>query len=166
MSRTHEGWIVTKTRKFSADGRLQIGQILAKPFEPESCLLPKGPEPVPNDVVADVTKESDVFVDKQSALTAMFNIWTETAAIPLEASIGAHNERSHTLTWHFESLESTQVSLPFEYVEKAMTHGEVPKHLKEWHLKDRGWNKRIFIITGLTLAKVSYFISVYLLPPR
>lgn len=153
MSTTHEGWIFTKTRKFAVNGRLQIGQILAKPFEPEFCLLPEGPRPLPEKLVQDITEELNVSLDSEHDLKAMFNLWAETTAIPVKGSVGAKTEHSNKLSWQFDSLQSIQMSLPFDYVEESMQYGEVPRHLKEWHLKDWRWNKRIFILTGVTLAK-------------
>jgi hypothetical protein len=73
MPRTYEGWIFPKTRKFAANGRLQIGQIIAKPFEPEYCLLPEGPRHLPDGLVPDITEEHNISLDSEHDLKAMFN---------------------------------------------------------------------------------------------
>jgi hypothetical protein len=148
MSQTHDGWIFTKTRKFAPNGRLQIGQILAKPFQPEFSLMPTGPLPVPDDVLQDKTEDSNASLSSGHNLKAMFKLWVDLNALPVGADTGIHVEHSNTLSWHIDSLKSTQISPTLQYVQASMQYGEVPGHLKTWR-----WDKRVFMVTGVTIAE-------------
>lgn len=148
MSRTYEGWIYTKTRKFEPNKRLQIGQILAKPFQPEFCLTPTGPLTVPGDVLQDKTEDSDPSRSSSHDLKTMFKLWADLNPLPVGADTDIGLERSNTLSWHFDSLKSTQITPTFQYVQASMEHGDVPAHLKTWR-----WRKRVFMVTGVTIAE-------------
>lgn len=148
MSQTYDGWIFTKTRKFAPNGRLQIGQILAKPFQPEFSLMPTGPLPIPDDVLQDKTEDSNITLSSGQGLKAMFRLWADLNAAPVSADIGTTVEHSNSLSWQFDALKSTQISPTLQYVQKSMEHGEVPHYLKTWR-----WDKRVFIVTGITIAE-------------
>lgn len=148
MSRTYEGWIYTKTRKFEPNKRLQIGQILAKPFQPEFSLMPTGPLTVPGDVLQDKTEDSNVSRSSSHDLRAMFKFWADLNPLPVGADTDIDVERSNTLSWHFDSLKSTQISPTLQYVQASMEHGDVPAYLKTFH-----WDKRVFMVTGVTIAE-------------
>ncbi|KAL7916499.1 hypothetical protein GGI35DRAFT_433218 [Trichoderma velutinum] len=148
MSRTYDGWIFTKTRKFASNGRLQIGQVLAKPFQPESVLMPRGPLPVPKDVIVDVTEDKNVSVSSESDLKVMFRMWAELNPVPIAGETNIHVDRSNSASWHFDSLKSQQITPPLTYVQDSMEHGEVPNYVKKWR-----WDKRVFIVTGVTVAE-------------
>ncbi len=83
----------------------------------------------------------------------MFKLWAEDTAIPVQAKMGGMVERSSQSDWQFDSLVSTQVTLPWDYTAKSIETPEVFKHLKEWHVRQWLWNKRLFIVTGVTVAK-------------
>ncbi|QYS93022.1 hypothetical protein H0G86_000412 [Trichoderma simmonsii] len=148
MSRTYDGWIFTKTRKFASNGRLQIGQVLGKPFQPESALMPRGPLPVPKDVIVDETEDKNVSISSESDLKVMFRMWAELNPVPVTGETNIHVDRSDSASWHFDSLKSQQITPPLTYVQDSMEHDEVPNYLKKWR-----WDKRVFIVTGVTVAE-------------
>lgn len=148
MTRTYDGWIFTKTRKFASNGRLQIGQVLSKPFQPESALMPRGPLPVPKDVVVDETEDKNVSISSGSDLKAMFRMWAELNPIPVTGEANVHIGHSDSASWHFDSLKSRQITPPLSYVQASMEYDEVPHHLKKWR-----WDRRVFIVTGVTVAE-------------
>lgn len=163
MDRTHDGWIFTKTRKFAPDGRIQIGQILPKPFQPESALMPFGPLTPPEKLAEDKTKDENVDLSTETELTALFKLWANINPVSVTAGSGAHLERSNSLVWHFDSLESRQISPPLSYVQDSIKHGEVPQYLNPLTQKKSRWplakksaedaERRIFIVTGVTVAQ-------------
>ncbi|KAH8898071.1 hypothetical protein GQ53DRAFT_742240 [Thozetella sp. PMI_491] len=157
MDQTHDGWIFTKTRKFAPGGRIQIGQILAKPFQPESALMPYGPYPLPDGLAVDVTEDTDVNLSTDTELTAMFKLWANINPISVDVAAGAHVDRSNSLSWHFARLSSRQISPPISYVQESLGHGEVPAHLKPpprwWKRMGRDNNLRVFMVTGITVAE-------------
>jgi hypothetical protein len=55
MDQMQGGWFFTRTRKIAPGGRIQIGQILTKLFQPQSALLPYGPLPLPEGLIPDKT---------------------------------------------------------------------------------------------------------------
>ncbi|KAK2593622.1 hypothetical protein QQS21_008670 [Conoideocrella luteorostrata] len=148
MSRTYDGWIFTKTRKFASDGRLQIGQVLGKPFQPESALMPRGPLPVPKDVIMDETEDKNVSISSESELKVLFRMWAELNPVPVTGEANIHVDHSDSASWHFDSLRSQQITPPLTYVQDSMEHDEVPHHLKKWR-----WDRRVFIVTGVTVAE-------------
>lgn len=148
MNRTCDGWIFTRTRKFAPNGRLQIGQILAKPFQPDSALMPHGPLAVPEGVILDVTEDSNVSLSSSHSFSTMFRIWADLNPISVTADAGNYANHSDVLSWHFNSLKSKQISPPLEYVHNSLEHDEVPNYLRKWR-----WNKRVFMITGITIAE-------------
>ena len=159
MDRTHDGWIFTQTRKFAPDGRIQIGQILSKPFQPESALMPFGPLTPPEGLAKDETKDENVDLSMETELTALFKLWANINPLSANAGGGAHLERSNSLVWHFDSLESQQISPPLSYVQDSIKHGEVPQYLNPPDRKKSRWpfakklaDRRIFIVTGVTVA--------------
>ncbi|KAI9146879.1 hypothetical protein HJFPF1_13447 [Paramyrothecium foliicola] len=163
MDRTHDGWIFTQTRKFAPNGRIQIGQILSKPFQPESALMPFGPLAPPDGLAIDETKDENIDLSTETELTALFKLWANINPVSVTAGAGAHLERSHSLVWHFDSLESRQISPPLSYVQESVQHGEVPQYLNRpaekksrWPLAKKsaeGTERRIFIVTGVTVAQ-------------
>lgn len=156
MDQTHDGWIFTKTRKFAPGGRIQIGQILAKPFQPESALMPYGPLPLPDGLAVDETRDTEVDLSTDTELTAMFKLWANINPISVDAAAGAHVDRSNSLSWHFARLSSKQISPPISYVQKSLGHGEVSAHLKlppRWWTMGRDNNLRVFMLTGVTIAE-------------
>jgi hypothetical protein len=148
MSRTYDGWIFTKTRKFASNGRLQIGQVLGKPFQPESALMPRGPLPVPKDVIVDETEAKNVSISSRNDLRTMFRMWAELNPIQVTGEANIHVGHSDSASWHFDSLKSQQITPPLSYVQASMEHDEVPHHLKKWR-----WDRRVFIVTGVTVAE-------------
>ncbi|KAL6835931.1 hypothetical protein J3E69DRAFT_319917 [Trichoderma sp. SZMC 28015] len=148
MSRTYDGWIFTKTRKFASNGRLQIGQVLGKPFQPESALMPRGPLPVPKDVIVDETEDKNVSISSESDLKVMFRMWAELNPVPVTGEANINVDRLDSAAWHFDSLKSQQITPPLTYVQDSMEHDEVPNYLKTWR-----WDKRVFIVTGVTVAE-------------
>jgi len=70
----------------------------------------------------------------------------------------------NTQTSHHGNSTPYDANLPLEYVEDSMKFGEVIRHLREWHLKDCKWNKRLFIVTGETVAKGAKIIKSYTKP--
>lgn len=148
MTRTYDGWIFTNTRKFASNGRLQIGQVLSKPFQPESALMPRGPLPVPKDVIVDETEDKNVSISSESDLKAMFRMWAELNLIPVTGEANVHIGHSDSASWHFDSLKSRQITPPLSYVQASMEYDEVPHHLKKWR-----WDRRVFIVTGVTVAE-------------
>jgi hypothetical protein len=141
MSRTYDGWIFTKTRKFASNGRLQIGQVLAKPFQPESALMPRGPLPMPEDVIVDETEDKNVSISSGSDLKVMFRMWAELNPVPVTGEANVHVDNSDSASWHFDSLKSQQITPPLTYV-------QVPQHLKKWRC-----DRRVFMVTGVTVAE-------------
>jgi len=155
MLRTREGWIFTRTRHFKEGGRLQIGQVLADPFQPDTVLMPNGPLELPEDVIHDDTEETNVSWDSERGLKAMFNLWAEVTLLPVGATSGVKVDKTDNISWQFESLKTDQISPPLEYVKKAMRHGEVPHYLRKWR-----YDKRVFMVTGVTIAKNAQMVKI------
>ncbi|KAI0171207.1 hypothetical protein BJ166DRAFT_518147 [Pestalotiopsis sp. NC0098] len=160
MNATHDGWIFTRTRKFAPNGRIQIGQILPKPFQPESALMPFGPLTPPEKLAEDITKDENVDLSTETELTALFKLWANVNLVSVTASSGAHLDRSNSLIWHFDSLESRQISPPLSYVQDSIKHGEVPQYLNpptqkksRWSFAKKSAERRIFMVTGVTVAQ-------------
>lgn len=110
--------------------------------------MPTGPLAVPDDVLQDKTEDSDVSQSSGHDLKAMFKLWADLNPFPVGADTDVKVENSRTLSWHFESLKSTQISPTRQYVQSSMEHGEVPSYLKTFH-----WDKRVFMVTGVTIAE-------------
>lgn len=110
--------------------------------------MPTGPLPVPDNVLQDETEDSNASLSSEHDLKAMFKLWADFNPIPVGADTGIKVEHSNTLSWHFDSLKSTQISPTLDYVQDSMEHGEVPAYLKKFH-----WDKRVFIVTGVTIAE-------------
>ncbi|KAF7537670.1 hypothetical protein G7054_g3546 [Neopestalotiopsis clavispora] len=163
MDRTHEGWIFTRTRKFAPNGRIQIGQILPKPFQPESALMPFGPLTLPETLVEDKTKDENIDLTAETERTALFKLWANVKPVSITTGGSAHLDRSNSLVWHFDSLESRQISPPLSYVQESIKHGEVPQFLNPPIQKQSRWpfakgsaddaERRIFMVTGVTVAQ-------------
>lgn len=110
--------------------------------------MPTGPLPVPDDVLQDKTEDSNASLSSGHRLKAMFKFWADLNPFPAGADTGINFENSNTLSWHFDSLKSTQISPTRQYVQDLMEHGEVPGYLRTFR-----WDKRVFIVTGVTIAE-------------
>jgi hypothetical protein len=150
MPLTHDGWIFTTTRKFAPTGRLQIGQILAKPFQPEFSLLPIGPLPIPSDILRDETEDSNTSLSSAYDLKALFKLWADLNVLPAKGGASINIERSDRLSWNFDSLKSTQITPTRQYVQDSLQHGEVARYIEAWSWP---WDRRLFIVTGVTIAE-------------
>lgn len=110
--------------------------------------MPTGPLAVPDDVLQDKTEDSNVSLSSGHDLKAMFKLWADLNPFPVGADTNIKVGHSNTLSWHFDSLRSTQITPTLQYVQESMEHGDVPGYLKTFR-----WDKRVFIVTGVTIAE-------------
>lgn len=99
-----------------AQNLCQMG-VLGKPFQPETALMPRGPLPVPNDVIVDETEDKAVSIFSGSDLKVMFRVWAELNPVPVTGVASVHVDHSDSASWHFDSLKSQQITPPLTYVQ-------------------------------------------------
>lgn len=147
MPRTYSTWVFTKAREYSPTGTLQLGQILAEPFNPGFSLMPGGPLPVPPTILQEESRQESVAMNSADDLTATFGVWARVAGLPAGGEAGTTLESSNELSWHFDQLSSRIMSPSLEYIRAAMRHGDVPEHIK-----GKLFNHRLYMITGTRTA--------------
>lgn len=144
MTRRYERWIFTKSCDFTPQGSLQLGRILASPFEPGHALQPSGPLPLHRDILVETTSRQNIDIQSNDEILAQFGAWASIGRLPAGFKIDASTQTSHESVWHFDRLESKIMAPSIAYVKAAMRHGDVPSNLKKWSFK-----KRVYMITGV-----------------
>ena len=147
MPRTYNRWILTKSCDFPPNGPLQLGQILAEPFEPGYVLQPAGPLEIPSKLIHDPTFQEGVNIDSTSELAANFGLWARVIGVPAGGGFQVEVDRSTEMAWHFKKLESRTASPSLAYVRAAMKYGDVPETLKTYLFK-----RRVYMVTGVRAA--------------
>lgn len=147
MVRTRRRYIFTQTREYTPGGTLQLGQVIAHPFEPGHSLLPRGPIPIPSSLIQEETSQESVTATYSHDPVVMFSLWARFTSLPLNSSTGAIFKSSNELSWNFERLSSKVFAPSLDYVTSAMHHGDVLNYIK-----GKLFKSRVYMITGVRIA--------------
>jgi hypothetical protein len=144
----YKRWILTRSTEYRPDGVLQVGQILADPYEPASALHTTGPLDL-GDIVPEETALTNVTGSQASELSAHFGLWANLnlgllgGSAPLGAGVDGSARTAQSQTWAVDRIASTIITPSDALVDSALHHGDVPSRLKRWKFA-----QRLFMVSG------------------
>ncbi|EFX03633.1 hypothetical protein CMQ_561 [Grosmannia clavigera kw1407] len=142
-------WILVKGTEYNPGRSLSLGQILIKPNEPDSPLLPDGPLPIPPTQI-EYSFEVGVEDFTASALDGSFGIWADIDLLPVRGDVGGHRKVEHTSAWQFDKIECQIFTPHADYVTQAIQSEDVQSHIRGFNLNLR---KRLYMVTGVRIAR-------------
>ncbi|KAF2099286.1 hypothetical protein NA57DRAFT_74788 [Rhizodiscina lignyota] len=115
-----ERWILTKTWSITPGSELQLGTIIANPYDPLRTLQPRGPIPVPNALLNPTVKIEQVAQNSTHELADAFRRWANNNPSITVGSLSKKGEGSPELSWTFHELQSHIMRPELDYVERAI----------------------------------------------
>ncbi|OAQ72105.1 hypothetical protein VFPPC_00154 [Pochonia chlamydosporia 170] len=155
MARPRKHWIVTRTSEYTPNGVLQVGQILADPFDPASALHPGGPLRVPPGVTIEHSVARDVTISQAHEASAVFEIHCRLSGVLAGLGSDTTMQNAQGQNFQFQEVLTRIITPSNEYVDQSLRHGDVPRKLKG-RLPHIG---RLYMVTGVRVAKGAWMRS-------
>ncbi|KAF8851525.1 hypothetical protein BDZ45DRAFT_679034 [Acephala macrosclerotiorum] len=153
MPRDVRAWILTKCTDYPPEGRLQLGQILYNPRNPDTALMTNGPNPLPADYKVDESNAHGVSMLSNKLLKASFGVWGEAMGTPAQISGEMTVGDGSVLSWDFVNLRGKGTIFGLDYVNEALKHKDVVGYVSSQLVTFGPFHPTLYMITGVRVAE-------------
>ncbi|KAK5452796.1 hypothetical protein LTS15_006944 [Exophiala xenobiotica] len=131
-------------------GFIALGNVIISPKDPVPPLLAAGPNEIPPDIVPH--KKKHFIWNQAKARKAAFGVYAKPTqgALPATAGFDMDIGKDESWSYTFESMDTFEFQPSPDFIAKMMNHTRIGTYLKS-----RWFDKRVFIINGIKVARTS-----------